>query len=629
MACPSDDLSPSSARARDEDRLQLFFDAALEGIVVHVKGAILEANPPAATLFGVTVADMLGRDLLEFAAPESHDLIHRHIDACFEGTYAVTGLRRDGSTFPQELHTRHTEYRGQKVCIVVLRDISERKRNEAALRGRERQVRAAFDGALDAMAMLDDLGQFLDVNPAACSLFGMTREELLHRRLFEFAESKADFDLLWNRLREQQHQRGEFRLLRPDGGRRWAEYSATADLLPGRHLAILRDISERKRLEEQLRQAQKMEAIGRLAGGVAHDFNNLLTAIISYSELLLEAVPVADSGHRYAEEIIHAAERAAGLTRQLLAYSRQQVLSPQVLNLNNVVSGLERLLCRLIGEDVVLVTQLDPALRKVKADPGQIEQVIMNLAVNGRDAMPRGGTLTIATANVELDEGYAWAHMDVQPGAYVRLSVGDTGSGMSEDVRAHLFEPFFTTKEVGKGTGLGLSTVYGIIKQSEGHVEVASTLGQGSTFHVYLPQVMEASRREQRPAVEPRSGRGWETILLVEDDDVVRALARTVLQQQGYTIIEAAHGVAALQLSSRFPGPLHMLLTDVVMPHMNGPQLYAQLARLRPGLKVLYMSGYTGGAIAHLGELEAEAAFLQKPFPAEVLSRKVREVLDH
>ena len=627
MAGEPDDLSPASSRAQDEERLQLFFDAALEGIVVHANGIILDANPPAGALFGCTPGEMIGRHVLEFAAPESHELIRHHIATGFEGAYASTGLK-DGSTFPVEIHTRNVTYRGQRVRVTVLRDISERKRNEAALRGRERQVRAAFDGALDAMAMLDDASQFLDVNPAACALFGMTREELLHRRLFEFAESKADFDAMWNRFREQQTQRGEFRLLRSDGGRRWAEYSATADLLPGRHLAILRDISERKRLEEQLRQAQKMEAIGRLAGGVAHDFNNLLTAIISYSELLLEVVPTADSAHRYAEEIIHAAERAAGLTRQLLAYSRQQVLSPQVLNLNNVVAGLERLLCRLIGEDVVLVAKLDPSLRKVKADPGQIEQVIMNLAVNGRDAMPRGGTLTISTANVELDEGYAWTHMDVQPGAYVRLSVGDTGSGMTEEVRAHLFEPFFTTKEVGKGTGLGLSTVYGIIKQSEGHIEVASTVGQGSTFHIYLPQVMEASRREQRPAVEQRSGRGWETILLVEDDDVVRALARTVLQQQGYTVMEAAHGVAALQVCGRYDGPLHMLLTDVVMPHMNGRQLYIQLARLRPGLKVLYMSGYTGGAIAHLGELEAEAAFLQKPFPADVLARKVREVLD-
>jgi two-component system, cell cycle sensor histidine kinase and response regulator CckA len=492
----------------------------------------------------------------------------------------------------------------------------------------ERLRLATFDRALDGMTLLDDAGRFLDVNPAACELFGLSREHLLFRKLLDFADPRATFEKAWGLLREEQHQRGEVRIVRTDGTARDVEYSATADLLPGRHLLILRDVSERKRLGEQLRQAQKMEALGRLAGGVAHDFNNLLTAIISYSELLLEMLGDVDPARRHAEEILRAADRAAALTRQLLAYSRQQVLAPQVLNLNTVVAGLERLLCRLIGEDVELKTTLATGLRRVKIDPGQIEQVLMNLAVNARDAMPTGGTLIISTANVELDEAYAWNHVDVQPGAYVRLSVGDTGTGMNEEVRARVFEPFFTTKDVGRGTGLGLATVHGIIKQSEGHIEVQSAPGQGTTFHVYIPQVIEPARPTMHAIPRPELLRGSETILLVEDDDVVRGLMRTVLERHGYKVLEASQGIEAIQLSDDHQGPLHMLLTDVVMPHMNGRQLYLQLAARRPGLKVLYMSGYTGGAIAHLGELEAEAAFLQKPFPAETLARKLRQVLE-
>ncbi len=497
-----------------------------------------------------------------------------------------------------------------------------------ALSETERLRLATFDRALDGMTLLDDAGKFLDVNPAACELFGLTRDQMLYRKLVEFAGPRPGFEQAWSKLREQQHQRGEFRIIRPDSTARDVEYSATADLLPGRHLLILRDVSERKRLGEQLRQAQKMEALGRLAGGIAHDFNNLLTAIISYSELLLETLGEVEPARRHAEEILRAADRAAALTRQLLAYSRQQVLAPQVLNLNTVVSGLERLLRRLIGEDIELSTALAAGLRRVKIDPGQIEQVLMNLAVNARDAMPTGGKLSISTANVELDEAYAWNHVDVQPGAYVRLSVSDTGTGMSEEVRARVFEPFFTTKDVGRGTGLGLATVHGIIKQSEGHIEVESAPGQGTAFHVYIPQVIEPARPTMHAMPRPELLRGTETVLLVEDDDVVRGLMRTVLERHGYTVLEASQGIEALQLSSQHQGPLHMLLTDVVMPHMNGRQLYSQLAAHRPGLKVLYMSGYTGGAIAHLGELEPEAAFLQKPFPAEALARKLREVLE-
>jgi PAS domain S-box-containing protein len=395
------------------------------------------------------------------------------------------------------------------------------------------------------------------------------------------------------------------------------------------HEALKQELAERKRLEEQLIQSQKMEAIGRLAGGVAHDFNNLLTAIIGYSELLLGELNPYDPRRGDVEEINKAADQAAALTRQLLAFSRKQVLQPQVLDLNATVSNIEKMLRRLIGEDIDLVTILDPALGRVKADPGQIEQVLMNLAVNARDAMPQGGKLTIETTNVVLDKDYTQQHVEVQVGPYVMLAVSDTGVGMDQETQSHLFEPFFTTKGMGKGTGLGLATVYGIVKQSDGHIWVYSELGQGTTFKVYLPRVEEAAEVVQRVQVPTESLQGREIVLLVEDEDIVRDLARLVLLQRGYTVLEARDGEEAIQICEQHEGPVHLIVTDVVMPGgMSGRQLAERLATLRPGMKVLYMSGYTDNAIAHHGVLEPGMAFLQKPFAPEALARKVREALD-
>jgi PAS domain S-box-containing protein len=392
---------------------------------------------------------------------------------------------------------------------------------------------------------------------------------------------------------------------------------------------LQRSLEELQRTQDQLVQARKMEAIGRLAGGVAHDFNNLLTAIIGYSELLLGELNPYDPRRGDVEEINKAADRAAVLTRQLLAFSRKQVLQPQVLDLNTTVSNMEKMLRRLIGEDIDLVTILDPALGQVKADPGQIDQVLMNLAVNARDAMPRGGKLTIETMNAYLDENYARQHVDVQPGSYVMLAVSDTGLGMDEETLSHLFEPFFTTKDVGQGTGLGLSTVYGIVKQSGGHLWVYSEPGQGTTFKVYLPRVEEAAEAAQRIQVPTESLQGREIVLLVEDADVVRDLARLVLLQRGYTVLEARDGEEAIQICEQHEGPVHLIVTDVVMPGgMSGRQLAERLATLRPEMKVLYMSGYTDNAIVHHGVLEPGMAFLQKPFAPEALARKVRETLD-
>src|SRR6266568_2328054 len=394
-----------------------------------------------------------------------------------------------------------------------------------------------------------------------------------------------------------------------------------------------RDITDLKRLEDQLRQARKMEAVGRLAGGVAHDFNNLLTAILGSVELLLRELEPASPLRQDAAEIKKAGERAAALTRQLLAYSRRQVLNPEVLDLNRVVADMDRMLRRLIGEDVDLVTRPAPDLGAVRADRGQIEQVLVNLVLNARDAMPQGGKLTIETANVELDPGYVETHEGARAGAYALLAVSDTGSGMDAETTAHLFEPFFTTKEVGKGTGLGLATVYGIVKQSEGYITAYSEPGHGTTFKIYLPRAAAPGAASPPPPAPPApqckaTARGSETILVVEDEEAVRSLSRRALEASGYTVLAAADGPDAVRLLERYGGPIHLVLTDVIMPGMNGRELAQRLVQRRPGLRVLYMSGYPGDAIVHRGALEPGTAFLQKPFMPEDLARKVREVLD-
>jgi signal transduction histidine kinase/CheY-like chemotaxis protein len=422
----------------------------------------------------------------------------------------------------------------------------------------------------------------------------------------------------------------EYQFVNKEGETRWAMESVTTTTYQRKTAAIgyFMDITERKRLETQLTRAQRMEAVGILAGGIAHDFNNLLTAIMGYGELMKMDLEKNDPHYHYTEEILKTCTRGSTLTHQLLAFSRKQILQPTVLSVNSLVSGMERLLRRLIGEDVELITNIDEDLGAVKADKGQIEQIIMNLAVNARDAMPHGGKLTLETANVFLDESYGRSHLEVKPGPYVMLAVSDNGEGMDAATQAHIFEPFFTTKTLGQGTGLGLATVYGIVKQSGGHIWVYSEPGQGTTFKIYLPQVEEALSPTETKTGAIAELKGKETILVVEDDSTLREVISQGLKKFGYGVITAANGGEALLISEKRKEPIHLLLTDVVLPQMGGRELAERLSSSLPGLKVLYMSGYTENAIVNNGILREDVGFLQKPFKVNVMVQKIREVLE-
>jgi two-component system, cell cycle sensor histidine kinase and response regulator CckA len=390
---------------------------------------------------------------------------------------------------------------------------------------------------------------------------------------------------------------------------------------------IVENITERQSLEKQFQQAQKMEAVGRLAGGVAHDFNNVLGVITGYTELVAPTFASDDPRRKQVEEIGKAGTRAAALTRQLLAFSRKQVIQPVLLDLNSVVTEIDDMLRRLIGEDIDLTIVRDSKLKRVNADRGQIEQILMNLAVNARDAMPQGGRLIIETKNVELDEAYVRLHPFVKAGKYVALSVSDNGCGIPQDIQAHIFEPFFTTKEPGEGTGLGLSTVYGIVKQSNGHITLYSEVGRGTTFRIYLPELDEAA--QCAPLEAPQSLlRGTETVLLVEDEGSMRELTRECLARRGFVVLEAQDGMTALDIADRHPDPIHLLLTDVIMPTMSGRELSEKLLHLRPETKVLYMSGYTHDLISQHGILDARIALIEKPFSIDALLTRIRGILD-
>ncbi len=530
--------------------------------------------------------------------------------------------------------TSHTlEFAGRRTVLVVAQNISERKLAENALRDSEERYFELFANANDIVFTTDLEGNFTSLNKAGEKVTGYTVGEALKTNIADILGLKyleLARDMLGRKISSGGLTTYEVEIPAKDGHKITLEINTRLICKAEKPVGvqgIARDITERKNLEGQLRQAQKMEAIGRLAGGIAHDFNNLLGVILGYSELLKERIALTDPLSNHIEEIYQAGRRAALLTRQLLAFSRQQVLEPKVLNLNTVVRDVEKLLRRLIGENIELVVVPDQALGQATVDAGQIEQVIVNLAINARDAMPQGGKLTIETENFDLDEGYAHRHAAVRPGPYVMLAVSDTGVGMDPETQARIFEPFFTTKELGKGTGLGLATVYGIVKQSGGFIWVYSERAKGTTFKIYLPRVEQAIDSAAAGRMFPEPLRGSETILVVEDAEPLRKLARQLLQSSGYTVLEAASGAEAIEVARDYQGPIHLLLTDVVMPGMGGRKLAERLAAARPEMKVLYVTGYPDNAIVHHGVLDAGVSLLSKPFTRNALMQRVRETL--
>ena len=637
-----------AAVRESEERFRLLVENVKDYAIYTLDpgGNVISWNRGAQRLEQYERAEIVGRHFSCFFPAEDEGKAEVALAiAAAEGRFEDEGwcVKKDGSRYWASFAINALrDQEGHLVGFVrITHDITARRRTEEALRQSEGSLRSFFDHAPFGIYRSSPGGKFLAVNPALVQMLGYESELELHtvdmgRDVYVEAADRAritdasqnldrlDVHAAWKRKdgtpitvrltgRSVRDQAGELQ--------HWEAFVEDVTPLRAAEQAL-------RESEAQLRQAQKMEAIGTLAGGVAHDFNNLLTAIACNSQSLLEDLDASDPHREEVEEIVKATDRAAGLTRQLLAFSRRQVLQPKVVDLNGVIRDMEKLLRRLIIEDIHLVTMLEPTLGRVRADPGQLEQVIMNLAVNARDAMPNGGTLTIETANVELDETYAERHAVVEAGSYIMLAVTDTGCGMDRATQARIFEPFFTTKPPGTGTGLGLSTVYGIVKQSGGYVWAYSEPGHGTTLKVYLP--CSDDMVDHVNPTPQRNGhlKGSERILLVEDEEAVRAVARRMLEKNGYTVLEARHGKDALLNFQQHEGTINLLLTDMVMPEMGGRELAERLTTIAPDLKVVYMSGYTADAVTRQGFAAPGAAFLQKPFTAESLARAVRGALD-
>jgi len=626
-----------------QQRSQHLLEAVIEGTsyAIFVKdreGRYLMVNTAAAARVGHAVGEVIGKTCEDFFSPENiPQILDRDRMALqagksqtYEEQLTAAGQTLTCLTTRGPFHDAQGKIAGS---FGVSRDISDRKRMEENLRVQKVFLEQLIQSAPEAIAITDPDYTVRQINLEFTRVFGYTAEEACGRNLSALivppdkegeSQSLADYSsrpvtsVLDTTRRRKDGSRVEVSVL-------------VSPVLVGNELdavyCIYRDISDLKTAEEQLRQSQKMEAIGRLAGGLAHDLNNLLTVITGYSELQLAASKSEDPNRTHAAQIMQAAERATALTQQLLAFSRRQVLQPKAMDLNFVVSSLETLLRRLIGEDIEVLFTPAADLGTVRADPGQLEQVIMNLAINARDAMPKGGKLMLQTSNAELDEAYARHHVGVVPGRYVLLTVSDTGVGMDEETIAHIFEPFFTTKGLGKGTGLGLSTVYGIVQQSEGHIFVYSEPGRGTSFKIYLPRVDEPAQLKTSGKNGSQKSRGRETILLVEDDPQVRELTHSLLKGCGYSVLEADTMLGVEKHCREFRGAIHLLLTDLIMPGMTGKDVAAVVNRLRPGIRVLFMSGYTDDVIDLHGGLGPETFFLQKPFSSAALAEKVRQAL--
>jgi PAS domain S-box-containing protein len=637
-------LQNQGLHAEAQIRLQISaLGAAANGIVITDRsGTIVWVNPAFTAMTGYTAEEAVGATprLLRSGTqdPRFYEELWATILAGRVWQGQLINRRKDGSYYIEEQTiTPVRDGRGDISHFVgIKQDVTARQQADRHLRDSEERFRQIAENVDGVVWMANrDITRMLYVSPAYERIWGRSCQTLYDNpRSWLDAVHPDDVaatrEAFLIQVREGRPAVKEYRVVRPDGSVRVIRDRAFPVLDAAetdRFAGIAEDITERQQLEEQFRQAQKMEAVGRLAGGVAHDFNNLLTVILGFSDLALARLTAHDPLHEVIDQVRTAGERAASLTRQLLAFSRKQILTPESLDVNDLLGNIGKMLRRLIGEDINLNVCPGKDVGRIRADPGQIEQVVMNLVVNSRDAMPRGGSLTIETANIELDGSYAGVHRETRPGRYVRLAVTDTGCGMTPDVKARIFEPFFSTKGE-RGTGLGLATVYGIVKQSGGQVEVYSELGKGTTFKVYLPRDEKPDDGKSAASGISKAAQGTETVLVVEDEEGVRHLARLALTTVGYTVLEACCGPEAIALAERHPGPIHGLVTDLVMPKMSGREVAERLLAIRPDLKVLYVSGYTDEAVQHHGVLEPGKSFLHKPFNPVTLARKVREVLD-
>lgn len=619
-----------------ESKYRALMEQASDGIVIFTtSGDILEVNNSFCDIVGNTCEELVKLNVLDLV--DRHELINNplHFDQLRVGNTVIGErhmLRKDGTRVGVEVSMKMLND-GRIQAIV--RDIEERKRAEQALRESEERYREMVENAIDMIVTHDLEGRFTSANKACEKLTGYTRDEAIQLTVPQVVAPKhleTVRKVFAEKMRGVAETFYEVEIKAKDGRLIPLEISSRLNYRNGAPVGVQiigRDITRRRQLEEQLQQAQKMEAIGRLAGGIAHDFNNLLTAITGYSELALRKIEKENPLARNITEIRKAAERATILTRQLLAFSRKQMLKPKIVNLNQIIGEMSKMIQRLIGEDVELEIDLDPQLGQVEADPNQIEQVIVNLAVNARDAMPQGGKLSIKTCNAAARASGAGKtttpqHLD----NYVLLAVSDTGHGIDAETQQHIFEPFFTTKETGKGTGLGLSTVYGIVKQSEGYISVASEVGSGTLFRIHLPRVDQLPDKVVLGApAATEFPRGKETILLVEDDELVRHVALASLELSGFRVLVAANGMEGLELCEQNEETIDLMLTDVVMPQMSGRELAEKVASIRPQIKILYMSGYNEDAIIRHGLSSKQINFIQKPFTPEQLARRVQEAL--